>query len=262
MSKKIAFEKEQAIIKDILSRNFTIKDISLMHKVSPSTINNIMKRNDIEFSYYIDDIFSNIDTEEKAYWIGFFYADGSLDDKRNSIEIGLKSEDFYHLEKLKKLLGHNIGTVRCKPSTNSCRYTIIDKQIYNDVKKTGLYANKSLTIKFYDVLKNIPEELHNHFIRGIFDGDGSIMYIPPTEKRGVRILSGITGNKYTVEEINEYLNLKIGTTLVKVHNKKGTNAYHTQWCKNDTLKIIKYLYDNSSIFLQRKFEIAVLCRNT
>lgn len=41
--------------------------------------------------------FENIDTEEKAYWLGFLYADGYVNANEDKIELCLAEKDFHHL---------------------------------------------------------------------------------------------------------------------------------------------------------------------
>ena len=61
---------------------------------------------------YVDEsFFDNIDTEEKAYWLGFMYADGCVNTSSNSFELSLKEEDYDHIVKFKNALHseHKIG---------------------------------------------------------------------------------------------------------------------------------------------------------
>ena len=46
--------------------------------------------------------FDKINTEEKAYWLGFLYADGSISSKEDKIELGLAEKDLHHIEKFKQ----------------------------------------------------------------------------------------------------------------------------------------------------------------
>ena len=52
-------------------------------------------------------IFEKIDTEDKAYWLGFLYADGSVGSKENKIELGLAEQDLHHIEKFRDFIGIN-----------------------------------------------------------------------------------------------------------------------------------------------------------
>ena len=49
-------------------------------------------------------VFDTIDTEEKAYWLGFMYADGYVQNNGNSVELSLKGSDVEHLEKFRVFL--------------------------------------------------------------------------------------------------------------------------------------------------------------
>ena len=51
------------------------------------------------FKKFNEHIFDIIDTEEKAYWLGFIYADGCISLKTNAFEISLKYDDINHLNK-------------------------------------------------------------------------------------------------------------------------------------------------------------------
>lgn len=55
--------------------------------------------------FFNESYFEVIDTEDKAYWLGFLYADGNIyyhkdkngDRKGGKVELSLKSDDFNHL---------------------------------------------------------------------------------------------------------------------------------------------------------------------
>src|SRR5574343_1528145 len=162
-----------------------ISNITGLHRTS---ITRILKRNGIarrslsksHQKYEINEYFFDIiDSEEKAYVLGFIYADGNL--TRNQLEICIQEGDKDILEKISKLIypkGKPLGyrpsrdtkfndiTYSCKPQY---RLTIINEKIKNSITKLGVTPNKSLNITFP---KNIEKKFHRHFIRGYFDGDG------------------------------------------------------------------------------------------
>ena len=124
------------------------------------------------FLYF--DYFSEIDTEEKAYWLGFLYADGSID-KRGVLRVELISEGKQHLEKFAKAIkytGSVIGPYfRNKIKNPIYKIDLSNPRFGKDLQNKGVIQNKTFFVQFPKWLKT---ELVRHFIRGIFDGDGTI----------------------------------------------------------------------------------------
>ena len=121
-------------------------------------------------------IFEKIDTEEKAYWLGFLYADGYISNE-NSFELSVQDKDSNHILKFKNFLKSN-HIIQSKNTTmngktfKQKRISIKDSQIAKDLRKHGCISNKSFTISFPE-LNSL--DLYKSFIRGFFDGDGSII---------------------------------------------------------------------------------------
>ena len=126
--------------------------------------------------------FDNIDTEYKAYILGFIYADGTLyqaktGNRQLKLTISLQEEDGYILEKL----GEDIENIKVKlsypPAISKHNWkkrkvlAFSSNQICNRLISLGCYINKSkVGMKFPE----IPSALMHHFVRGFFDGDGSV----------------------------------------------------------------------------------------
>lgn len=55
------------------------------------------------------------------------------------------------------------------------RISIYSKELSDDLTKLGCFQNKSLELKF-PTNKQVPDKLIHHFMRGYFDGDGSICF--------------------------------------------------------------------------------------
>lgn len=124
--------------------------------------------------------FNKIDTPEKAYWLGFLYADGCIT-KENEIRLGLNETDEEHVIRFKNVLGavnHKIikgkKTIDGKDFIQSI-FSIKDKQLATDLNKLGCMPGKTKLLTFPNY-KQVPLWLMPHFIRGEFDGDGSINY--------------------------------------------------------------------------------------
>lgn len=124
-----------------------------------------------------EEIFSNIDTEEKAYWLGFIAADANISSKRGVLTIVLSSEDEKHLSKFLSFVSSN-KTIRYiwskSPSKDiyykHARIDINSVQMIKDLERYGIGAKKSLTL----LPPLIDKKFYIPFIRGYFDGDGGI----------------------------------------------------------------------------------------
>ena len=197
--------------------------------------------------------FEKIDTEHKAYWLGFIYADGYLY-KEKYVRIELASKDKKHLEKFRECLSSNIpikesihkeSIIRGQsiPESTSNVFTISRKNIVQDLIKLGMpNKNKSLS----DTLPKVPEEFKRHFFRGYFDGDGCIC-ISTKNVISAHILGRTTILKKLIS------NLPINQKIYKVSTTdKVKKAY---WFTENDLKFLyEYMYKEATIYLDRKFE--------
>ena len=198
--------------------------------------------------------FDNIDSEEKAYWLGMLLADGSVSYTKGaySVTFKLKEEDAYMVERLANTF--NTSTKRVASKINGIVFParvchLNSKYLCNRLIELGVRPRKSVTGRA-DVFDNISEELMPPFLRGLIDGDGSL-YI---RGDGRRCAISIYGSIHIVQRIKEEL-LKLGINNNKV--VKNTSIYMTAWAKySDLAKIIHYLYDNPNIYLTRKYDIA------
>lgn len=113
--KRFSIKEKEDICQDYLI-NYNIQNIAKKYEVKPSRIRTILKNNNIEIisdrkelwkKRYPrkSDIFEKIDSKEKAYWLGFIFADGGIIDKTNTLRINLSSVDKDHLIKFKTFLG-------------------------------------------------------------------------------------------------------------------------------------------------------------
>ena len=119
-----------------------------------------------------------IDNEYKAYFLGLMYADGYLANTDKCFYAGVIQQDKNYLLKLVgDLLGFNFNgpyLKRSKKTTNpiwELRFT--DKNLLNDMINCGILPRKGYD-KILSFPLDIPLELMRHFIRGFFDGDGSV----------------------------------------------------------------------------------------
>jgi len=244
---------EDELIEMYLSNTYKMYEICKYFNVSKFKIrsilieNNILSKSSKKYSYN-DNVFESIDNEEKAYWLGFLYADGYVrSDKRgNELKLKLGVKDKEHLLKFKKFISNDDIPVVYEEYKNSKCYkvSINSKKIVNDLIKLGCVNKKSLTIEF----PVIDNELKSHFIRGYFDGDGSISY--SDKYIGLNFVSG--SPKFLLE-ISSFFN-SVGCKYANLVGSNENYKYIQYNTLNDLNLLFENLYSNSNIFLNRKKE--------
>lgn len=201
-----------------------------------------------------DNYFKNIDSEEKAYWLGFIYADGYIT-KPSNIGISLKDTDDLHLTKFLKCINSDYPINYYNSSGyGECRYARIiinSAQMFNDLLSKGVKLKKSLILEFPDE-QIVPKEFQLSFIRGYFDGDGSLIL----SKNSINIK--LCGTKEflckVIEIFNEVSNYNFQNKLFKRYKDEKNNYYFSYGGRVKVISILSKLYDNANIFLDRKFE--------
>lgn len=221
-------------------------------------INNVLKKNGVKTrdnsfnsrKYYIDETFFEvIDTEDKAYWLGFIMADGWVTSGK-VLGIKLHPKDRTHLQKFLKSTNSNypihdgINTHGYSIGGEFVSLNITSKKLYNDLVDNGVLIKKSKILEFPS---KVPNNLINHFIRGYFDGDGSV-FNRSDGYLGVNIL----GTENFLKKILELSNIS-----KKIYKYKNKEIHYITLCCKDTIKFLEYIYKNSNVYLERKKNIFI-----
>ena len=258
----IAWTDEQVayIIDKYLNENYTLKQLGREFNCSYPTIRNLLNKHNIQSrgnkqgyprnEYY----FNKIDTEEKAYWLGVLYADGCV--YSNNYEISINITDKEHIEKFKQAIGainHKITKTNDKRFKNAktlYQFAIKDKQLHQDLIKWGCVPQKSLIL---NKIPNIPRDYVSHFLRGYFDGDGSLHYLKGTNNFRISFV----GTKDFLNDIQK----EIQTNVSLQYGNTG-KAFTLQIAgRKQVVRILNYLYNNSNdnIRLNRKYQKYLDC---
>ncbi|KPU43444.1 hypothetical protein OXPF_28850 [Oxobacter pfennigii] len=180
-NKLLELDKKRIIENYYKNRKIEFKGLSDLLNVSERSISRVLKEANINTKrlnrYRLNEnYFNKIDTERKAYILGLIYADGYVGDEHfNNIVLQLKDREL--IQKVADEIEYD-GEIRIskkggfKNSQVGHVLNFSSKQMADDLRRIGLYPNKSLTVSN---LPNIEESLIRHFIRGYFDGDGSIV---------------------------------------------------------------------------------------
>lgn len=246
--------------------------IGTMFNVSKTVISRVLKENGVKIKqdnhvYKADyRIFENINTPEKAYWLGFIAADGCVYDRPQNatIKITIHEKDKAHLEKFKKFLNSNIPIKETisqgfsgYASSPCVTIDVNSKKMAYDLIDKNIVPRKSLILK----PPKIDEQYYLPYIMGYFDGDGSIY---KTGKNHLEFGIEFIGSLETISWINQVLNLN--AKLEKRNVDKET--YHIR-CGGiqKPYSIIKPIFNSVDIHLDRKYllfqelENVVLNRN-
>lgn len=210
-----------------------------------------------------EEIFDNIDNESSAYILGFIAADGHvLCDKSYGFEISLNERDIGLLEKIRDAIGSdaNIRVYDAKgifPNgsikfSRACRLSIHSKKIGNRLKELGFTENKSLFLDF-DVSR-FSEEVFFHFLRGVWDGDGSIICYKREQLRDA-VVCTLVGNKSFLTNIKKELEkYNIHSTIVSIKGKNENYRRLAVKAQTDMKILLEKMYNNATIYLDRKFK--------
>ena len=196
--------------------------------------------------------FNRINTEEKAYWLGFLYADGAVSSKDNGLELSLQLLDAEHLNKFKMFLKSS-SSIRLDFKIGRCRFHVSNKQFKEDLIKCGCTPRKSLTLKF-PTKEILPENLYPAFIRGYFDGDGCLSHVySDTKKQRFTVSASFVGTKEFCKSLEEILS-KENIHFSWHHDKRNNdNVWSIKCNKTCSVKLLNYIYDKANIYLERKY---------
>lgn len=227
---------------ELCKEGYTRKEISEELHVTIKTVGNYIRRTGVlpkankRKPKLNEHFFDVIDTEEKAYILGFLSADGYVDGNGRSLCLNLNSKDIDILYKIKNAM--NCENPITKSTTkNCCRLNMSSKYLVETISRYGIVQNKSRTLPF----PKLEKEMYRHYFRGYCDGDGCV------HKRQVTI---IIGSEFFYNGFVKYLqdsfNMKISASPVK--------GYFRVLLSRKDLDIVMWMYDGAKIYLDRKYK--------
>lgn len=195
--------------------------------------------------------FKEINTEHQAYWLGVLFADGNVSKNSETqsgyVILSSKDTDWINLFKMDlDYTGKTYTEIHKKFDKSISKIKITSEQMFSDLVRLGCVPCKSLIIR----LPNIPEQLMHHFIRGYFDGDGSVGIYKNSSKSDTFVLrsSFCSGSQEFLEGITCFLPTNM-RTVKKLPNR---NLYQISFSVNDSISLYNYMYKNATIWLNRK----------
>lgn len=264
--KKISKQQEQDIVERYYTHSST--ELAAEYQVSTSRIQQIWHNHGLSGKqnriYHLNEnYFQNIDSDEKAYWVGFIAADGCIyqykeENKQDILSIALAIKDIEHLRKFQQALQTNkpisIGKHGKNKQYQHASLQVSSNKISVDLQRVGITPRKTYNVKW----PTIPENLLPAYIRGYFDGDGTISTdIAPTTLHKTYI--NLAGYETNMKNFQEYLSTKGIQSTIYCTNK---STEHENFCsllftnKKNKQKFLSLIYNNASVYLERKYELA------
>ncbi len=242
-----------------INQQMNKRQIAKILNVSESCIRENMKTLNIETDdkisrkrlyHYKHDYFSSIDSQDKAYWIGFIHADGFIRNTKNKynssekyLSFQLARKDKSHLQKFIDAIQSDIPIKDGQTNLNgkiflNSSIRIRNVHIVNDLINLGFSPGNKLN---NNVIPNIPKQYVRDFIRGLFDGDGCISPYYDTHKRQCCSWC-VVASKSVCEFVAKIFKneLQINMTLLP-----DSGIYRVETSTSSSiLKIMSWLYEN------------------
>ena len=208
--------------------------------------------------------FDIIDSNDKAYWLGFIYADGwvSNDTQKRSYTLGieLNEKDSEHLLLFNKWIDGNVSiNVRERDATfdngrysshnKLCSIKYYSKHLVEVLKKYNIVPNKTYK---KDKLPNIPNQYMISFLHGYFDGDGS--FFLKNKYRKYYGFNYTSYNKVILEDIRKYIYNNYNINSYIYESKKNSNVWQLNIASQKDVKTFAdLLLNDNTVFLKRKY---------
>lgn len=245
-------------IKELYLNGMEIKNIAKLFNSNCRKIRRVLKKLDVKIVRKVKNLDHNFFesfTPESCYWAGFVAADGCVSDKR--LFITLWKNDIHHIElfrentKSNAKIAESVNIQKSGKITESCGIALYSSKIVKDLfVNFNVVRNKS---KIIEPPLKIPENLIKHYIRGYFDGDGSISWHKHNDTPRIEFA---TGSKKLIEWIKITLenNIKIGRPKILIDKRWG--IFKLDYMGKQILKIMEWLYEgsNEKIRLKRKYD--------
>jgi len=211
-----------------------------------------------------ESFFKVIDTPAKAYWLGFIFADGTIAYqgayKPTGVSISLAAVDKPHLTKFVNALGSDAPISDYITNSNhpAVRVAVCSSSLGRDLVDLGIRCNK--TQHGGDPLPHVPSNLHSHFFRGYFDGDGWIShgYFGKTMTYSVNFGMVIHPAWFEPAQAAIIRQVRCLNRVVPIAKTNTTTVVQLQWSGGKQVReLIEWLYTDAhdGIWLDRKFTV-------
>jgi DNA-binding transcriptional regulator WhiA len=204
---------------------------------------------DVRRRYHFNErYFCRLDSANSCYWLGFLFADGSISEVSNALRVNLQASDAAHLQAL---------LMDLETTSHQVKYKVTSGHSVAGIAITSLYLRQDLASWGMAQPKNerqippMPQQFKRHFIRGYFDGDGSIS-VHGTLKREDWKASIVSTSHSMVGQIASAI-LEVAIPC-SIYSPTNTNLWYLSIGGNQVKRFGQWLYTDASRYLTRKKE--------
>lgn len=179
-----------------------------------------------------------------AYVLGFIFADGHIDPDSYRLEITIKDKSL--LQEINHSMDSEYPLRKLK--NRSHQLAICSMRIYEDLVSYGLSHDKA-GIKYPDV----PEMYEPSFVRGFFDGDGSVF---TRWSYDTIINTSITSSSLRfLEALHKKAQSLAGVRGGSLKKRTNANAHALRYGHHDSMRLANWMYSTLGPCLERKKEV-------
>lgn len=262
MPKHFYSSQQENDILSLYNDNIGSNTIAKKYGVTQKVVKRILSKHGVvlryptKFKTFNESYFDIIDTEDKAYFLGLLFADGCVLDggsRKKRLSISLQEPDRDILEAMIRYTNYS-GTIDVKSRLRKahhkreCVLFYSSDHMCESLMRLGCTPRKSFTLEFPT---GVPESLIRHFIRGLFDGDGSIHGSKSGGLNYEAMSFDIYGTRSICNGVKQTFTDSIGVSGSRILKRGSIFAFLVGGNKN-IRKIYEYLYKDATIFMERK----------
>ena len=232
--------------KEQYKSGMSLHEIAATCEASAQTILNYLRDENIEIRDYADSsriyeldesYFEKIDTQEKAYWLGWFFSSGSTLEHLSSwsIQLTVNSKSKEQLAAFQKVIHTNRPFAKHK-GENIYSLRLQSRPLFDQLRALGL-ENDKVNKQQFPI--NLSSEYYSSFILGYIEGKGGFyernVHISGTKfflDRVAIILKEEIGLEVKVKPVNKENNVHC---RIQIWNKEGIKKF-SDWLNGDQMK--------------------------
>lgn len=269
-----AGQKKQAV--DMYAAGATVLEVATKFGVTFSTMRECL----VKWGYagrrtgprrrlsLTENYFENIDQPDKAYWLGFLYADGSLQATKNNMDnptgvrLALMADDAPHIQKWLNAVDsstrvtYSIQESGFKPGSRYAYAVVSCARMCDDLTAKGVVLRK--THNPVDPLPHVPEYLQHHFMRGFYDGDGWMSHGRYGASQEYSAVFGLCVPSPLISQFSDWFVQRYQISHPSVVSGLSPDVIVTiRWCGGQIVEhILNHLYEGSTpdTRLDRKYD--------